>query len=177
VKSKLLLALLSTTLLPGTSNANNPNPAGTTPQAGNVVLVDANGTMIGEAQTNVNTDFARVYFGVNEKHYYAQIEDEWFYGFYLYYDGPDCTGNAYVRKPLVERRIEPLDALRDGIFYATESDEPHSIPIVSVWEELDGKADCDNMAVSPPIDVYPAVPLVDTNIYKRPYQLKLILAE
>jgi hypothetical protein len=177
VKSKLLQALLSIALLPGSSFANKPEDVGHTPRKGYVVLVDANGTMIGEAQTNVSADFARVYFGINEKHYYALLEDEWFYGFYLYYDGLDCTGNAYVRKPLVESRIEPLDALRDGVFYTTESDEPQTVTIVSVWEELDGKTHCDNLTASPPIDVYPATPLVDTNVYKKPYQLKMILAK
>jgi hypothetical protein len=46
-----------------------------------------------------------------------------------------------------------------------------------VWEELEGKTDCDNLTTSPPIDVYPAVPLIDTNVYTKPYQLKLILAK
>lgn len=178
MNSRLLLALLSIALLlSNTSFANKLEGAGQTRQTGHAVLVDANGMMIGEAQTNVSADFARVYFGINEKHYYAQLEDEWFYGFYLYYDGLDCTGNAYVRKPLVERSVEPLEALRDGVFYTTESDEPETAAIVSVWEELNGKADCDNFTSSPPIDVYPAIPLVDTKVYKKPYQLKLILAK
>lgn len=173
----LLVLSASALLLSNTSFANNLEDAGQSPQSGQAVLVDANGTMIGEAQTNVSADFARVYFGFNEKHYYAQLEDEWFYGFYLYYDGPDCTGNSYVRKPLVESSVEPLEALRDGVFYATESDEPEKVTVMSVWEELDGKTDCDNFTTSPPIDVYPSVPLVDTNVYKKPYQLKLILAK
>ena len=178
MNSRFLLPLLSVALLvSNTSFANKPEGSGQITQTGHAVIVDANGTMIGEAQTNVSADFARVYFGIKEKHYYAQLEDEWFYGFYLYYDGLDCTGNAFVRKPLVESRIEPLEALRDGVFYTTESDEPETATIVSVWEELDGKSDCDNLTASPPIEVYPAIPLVDTNVYKKPYQLKLILAK
>ena len=176
MKSKLLLALLTIALLPGTSFAKKLDAAEQAPPLGHVVLADANGTMIGDAQTNVSTDSARVYFGVNEKHYYAQLEQEWFYGFYLYYDGPDCTGNAYVRKSHVGSSIEPLEALRDGIFYITDSDVPQTVTIVSVWEELDGKTECDYFTTSPPIDVYPAVPLIDTNVYAKPYQLKLILA-
>jgi len=177
VKNKLFLVLLSIGLLPDTSFAKNLEGEGKTPQPGYIVLADANGTMIGDAQTNVSADSARVYFGVNEKHYYAQLEDEWFYGFYLYYDGLGCTGNAYVRKSQVRSSVEPLEALREGIFYITESDVPQTATIVSVWEELGGKTDCDYFTTPPPIDVYPAVPIVDTNVYAKPYQLKLIHAK
>jgi len=177
VKNKLLLALLSIALLPGTSFTKKLDGAERVLPLGHVVLADANGTMIGDAQTNVGTDSARVYFGANEKHYYAQLEREWFNGFYLYYDGLGCTGNAYVRKPQVRSSIEPLEALRDGIFYITDSDVPQTVTIVSVWEEFDGKTDCDYFTTSPPIDVYPAVPLINTNVYTKPYQLKLILAK
>jgi hypothetical protein len=177
VKSKILLALLSIALLHDTSFAKKLDGAEQAPPLGHVVLADANGTMIGEAQTNVSRDSARVYFGFNEKHYYAQLEHEWFNGFYLYYDGLGCTGNAYVRKPQVRSKIQPLEALRDGIFYITDSDVPQTVTIVSVWEEFNGKTDCDYFTTSPPIDVYPAVPLIDTNAYTKPYQLKLILAK
>jgi hypothetical protein len=176
VKNKLLLALLLIPLLHNTSFAKKLDGAEQAPPLGRVVLADANGKMIGDAQTNVSTDSARVYFGVNEKHYYAQLEHEWFYGFYLYYDGPDCTGNAYVRKPQVGSSVEYLEALRDGVFYIADSDVPKTVTVVSVWEELDGKTDCDNFTTSPPIDVYSAVPLIDTNVYTKPYQL-LILAK
>jgi len=177
VKNKLLLALLSIALLPGTSFAKKLDGAKQTPQPGHVVLVDANGTMIGDVQANVSAEIAQVYFEVNKKRYYAQLEDEWFYGFYLYYDGLGCTGNAYVRKSQVGSSIEPLEALRDGIFYITDSDVPKTVTIVSVWEELDGKTDCDYFSTPPPIDVYPAVPIVDTNVYAKPYQLKSIPAK
>lgn len=177
MKRNLLLAFLSIVLLPGSSFANKPGGAEPAPAPGHVVLADANGTMIGEAQTDVSADSARVYFGGDDKHYYARLEREWFYGLYLYYDGPGCTGNAYVRKSQIKSSIERLEALRDGVFYITDSDIPQTVTIVSVWEELDGNADCDYLATSPPIDVYPAVPLVDTNVYTKPYQLKLILAE
>jgi len=176
VKSKLILVLLSIALLPDALFAKKFDGAEQTPPLGHVVLADANGTMIGDAQTNVSEDSARVYFGINEKHYYAQLEHEWFYGFYLYYDGPGCTGNAFVRKPQVGSSIESLEALRDGIFYIADSDAPQSVTMVSVWEELDGKTACDHLTTSPPIDVYPAAPLIDTNVYKKPYQL-LILAK
>lgn len=177
MKSKLLLALLLIVLLPNTSFAKKLDGAEQTPPLGRVVLADANGIMIGDAQTNVSTESARVYFGFNEKHYYAQLEREWFNGFYLYYDGPGCTGNAYVRKPQIQSSIEPLEALRDGIFYVTDSDVPRTVTIVSVWEEFHGKTACDDLATSPPIIVYPAVPLINTNVYTKPYQLKLILAK
>ena len=177
MKSKLLLALLSIAILPDASFSKKLDGAEQAPPLGHVVLADANGTMIGDAQTNVSTDSARVYFGFNEKHYYAQLEREWFNGFYLYYDGLGCTGNAYVRKPQVGSRIEPLEALRDGIFYIADSVVPQSVTMVSVWEELDGKTACDHFTTSPPIDVYPAVPFIDTNVYKKPYRLKLILAK
>jgi len=177
VKHKLFLVLLSIALLPGTSFAMKSGGAEQTLQSGHVVLADANGTMIGDAQTNVSAESARVYFGFNEKHYYAQLEDEWFNGFYLYYDEPGCAGNAYVRKPQVGSSVEPLEALRDGIFYITDSEVPQAVTIVSVWEEFDGKTDCDYFITSPPIDVYSAVPLIDTNVYTKPYQLKLILAK
>ena len=177
MKSKLILVLLSIALLPNASFAKKLDGAEQTPPLGRVVLADANGTMIGDAQTNVSTDSARVYFGFNERHYYAQLEREWFNGFYLYYDGLGCTGNAYVRKPQVGSRIEPLEALRDGIFYIADSDVPQTVTIVSVWEEFHGKTDCDYFATSPPIDVYPAVQLINTNVYTKPYQLKLILAK
>jgi hypothetical protein len=177
VKSKLILALLSIALLPNASFAKRLDDAEQTPTLGHAVLADAHGTMIGDAQSNVSTDSARVYFGFNEKHYYAQLEREWFNGFYLYYDGLGCTGNAYVRKPQVESSIEPLEALRDGIFYITDSDVRQTVTIVSVWEEFHGKTACDDLATSPPIDVYPAVPLINTNVYTKPYQLKLILAK
>jgi hypothetical protein len=177
VKSKLLLALLSIAILPDVSFSKKLDGAEQTPPLGHVVLADANGTMIGDVQTNVSTDSARVYFGFNEKHYYAQLEREWFNGFYLYFDGLGCTGNAYVRKPQVGNRIQPLEALRDGIFYITDSDVPQTVTIVSVWEEFHGKTACDDLATSPPIDVYPAVPLINTNVYTKPYQLKLILAK
>jgi len=177
VKSKLLLAFLSVALLPDTSFAKKLGDAEQTQKPGPVVLADANGTMIGDVQTNVSADSARVYFGVDEKHYFTQLEDEWFSGFYLYYDGVGCTGNAYVRKPLVESNIEPLEAFRDGIFYIADSDIPQTVTIVSVWEEFHGKTDCDDFATSPPIDIYTAVPLINTNVYTKPYQLKLILAK
>ena len=177
MKNKLLLALLSIALLPGTSFAKKLDGAKQTPQPGHVVLVDANGTMIGDVQANVSAEIAQVYFEVNKKRYYAQLEDEWFYGFYLYYDGLGCTGNAYVGKPQVRNSIVPLEALRDGIFYTTDSDVPQTVTIVSVWEELDGKTNCDYFTTPPPIDVYLAVPIVDTNVYTKPYQLKLILAK
>ena len=177
MKSKLLLALLLIVLLPNTSFAKKLDGAEQTPPLGRVVLADANGIMIGDVQTNVSTESARVYFGFNEKHYYAQLEREWFNGFYLYYDGPGCTGNAYVRKPQIQSSIEPLEALRDGIFYVTDSDVPRTVTIVSVWEEFHGKTACDDLATSPPIIVYPAVPLINTNVYTKPYQLKLILAK
>jgi len=177
VKSKLLLALLLIVPLPNTSFAKKLDSAEQTPPLGRVVLADANGIMIGDAQTNVSTESARVYFGFNEKHYYAQLEREWFNGFYLYYDGLGCTGNAYVRKPQVGSSIEPLEALRDGIFYIADSDVPQAVAIVSVWEEFHGKTACDDFSASPPIEVYPAVQLINTNVYTKPYQLKLILAK
>jgi len=175
--NRLLPALLLIALLPGTSLAKKLDGAEQIPQPGYVVLADASGTPIGDSQANVSADLARVYFVVNEKHYYAQLEDEWFYGLYLYYDGPGCTGNAYVRKAQIGSSIEPLEALRDGIFYVTDSDVPQAVTIVSVWEELDGKNNCDSLTASPPFDVYPAVPLIDTNVYTKPFQLKLILAK
>jgi len=58
-----------------------------------------------------------------------------------------------------------------------DSDVPHAVTIVSVWEELDGKNNCDDLATSPQFDVYPAVPLIDTKVYTKPFQLKLILAK
>ena len=177
MKSKLILALLSMALLPNASFAKKLDSTEQTPPLGRVVLADANGTMIGDVQTNVSKDSARVYFGFNEKHYYAQLEREWFNGFYLYYDGLGCTGNAYVRKPQVGKRIQPLEALRGGIFYITDSDVPQTVAIVSVLEEFHGKTACDDFATSPPIDVYPAIPLINTNVYTKPYQLKLILAK
>ena len=164
-------------LLPNASFAKKLDSTEQTPPLGRVVLADANGTMIGDVQTNVSKDSARVYFGFNEKHYYAQLEREWFNGFYLYYDGLGCTGNAYVRKPQVGKRIQPLEALRGGIFYITDSDVPQTVAIVSVLEEFHGKTACDDFATSPPIDVYPAIPLINTNVYTKPYQLKLILAK
>jgi len=169
--------LLSIAIFPDASFSKKLDGAEQIPPLEYVVLADANGTMIGDVQTNVSTDSARVYFGFNEKHYYAQLEREWFNGFYLYYDGFGCTGNAYVRKPQVRNRIQPLEALRDGIFYITDSDVRQTVAIVSVWEEFHGKTACDDFATSPPIDVYPAVPLINTNVYTKPYQLKLILAK
>jgi hypothetical protein len=183
MKKTSLLALLSIALLPGTAFAKKLDDARQATQAGQVALVDANGTMIGDVQTNVRADFARVYFVVNEKHYYAQLEDEWFYGYYLYYDAIGCTGNAYVGKPyvmsniVIRNNIITLEALRDGIFYTTDSDVPQSVTLASVWEELDGKANCVNFTAPPPINVYPAIPIVDTNVYAKPYQLKMILAK
>jgi hypothetical protein len=64
VKRKLLLAFLSIALLPGTSFANKLD--GAEPAPPHVVLADANGTMIGEAQTNVSTDSARAYAAHSE---------------------------------------------------------------------------------------------------------------
>jgi hypothetical protein len=177
VKIKLFLALLSMAFLPGTSFAKKLDGTRQEPQPGHAVLIDAKGTMIGDAQSNVNADSIRVYFEVNEQHYSALLEDDWFHGFYLYYDGPDCSGTAYVRKPQVRSRPVPLEALRDGIFYATDGDVPQRVTLVSVWEELDGKSNCDQLTALPPIEVYPAVPIVDTNVYAKPYQLKLILAK
>jgi hypothetical protein len=82
-----------------------------------------------------------------------------------------------VGKPQVRSSTVTLEALRDGIFYTTDSDVPQRITIVSVWEEIDGKTNCHYFTTPPPIDVYPAVPIVDTNVYTKPYQLKLILAK
>lgn len=174
---RLLPALLFLALLSDASLAKKLEGAGHTPQPEYVVLADASGTPIGDSQANVSADLAQVYFVVNKKHYFAQLEDEWFYGLYLYYDGPDCSGNAYVKSSQIGSSIEPLEALRDGIFYVPDSGVPHAVTIVSVWEELDGKSNCDYLTTSPPFDVYPAVPLIDTNVYTKPFQLKLILAK
>ena len=177
MRNKLFLALLSMAILPGTSFAKKLDAAMQAPQPGHVVHVDANGNMIGIAQASVSEDSAQVYFEVNEKRYSALLEDEEFHGFYLYYDGLDCTGNAYVRRPHPRSSLVPLEALRDGKFYAAGSDIPQRVDIVSVWEEFDGKSNCDHLTTLPPIDVYPAVPIVDTNVYAKPYRLQLILAK
>jgi hypothetical protein len=177
VKYILSPALLFIVLIPNFTFANKLVGSEQIQRPERVVLADANGNMIGDAQTNVSTDSALVYFGFNEKHYFAQLEHDWFHGFYLYYDGRGCTGNAYVRKPQAVSRIQPLEALRDGKFYIADSDVPQLVTIVSVWEEFHGKSTCDDLATSPPIEVYPAVPLINTNVYKKPYQLKVILAK
>ncbi|MGD2138299.1 MAG: hypothetical protein PVF08_08585 [Gammaproteobacteria bacterium] len=177
MRNKLFLLLLSMAFLPGAAFATRPDGALQASHPGRAVHVDANGNMIGIAQASVSAESARVYFEVNEKRYYALLEDEGFHGFYLYYDGLNCTGNAYVRKPHHRSSLVSLEALRDGKFYAAGSDVPQQVDIVSVWEEFDGKTNCDHLTTLPPIEVYPAVPIVDTNVYIKPYKLKLMLAK
>ena len=194
MKHKLLIALLSIALVPCTSFAKKPSQK--IPQPGQAVYVDANGTMLGDVQTNVGgPDDARIYFEVNEKFYVTAYNSEGLIAYNeLYYDKSDCTGNVYIRETEKFDGVEFLQGSRESVFYLENSDIPQTVEVLSSWSDRGyecfrfGDVICDE---PPPFrfhclnvldfqpepgvvdNVYPAVPLIDTNIYTPPFRLKL----
>ena len=176
MKHKLLLALLSIALVSPSVWAAKGGKPPPIPQPNHVVWVDANGVMIGDAQTDVEPGIAYVYFEVNEKLYRTEYSGDLIRGFNtrLFYDRPECTGNAYVGTPLVRSGVEEAYWGRDGIFYAAAPDAPpQTVTIVSEW--IWTTASCEEQTPFTG-DYYPPVQIIDTNIYAKPYKLKIIPA-
>ena len=181
MKHKLLITLLSLTLIPATSFAAKPVKI---PEPGQAVWVDANGTMLGDVQTNVGVYDTRVYFEAEGKFYTRRVDpDDGFEEGTLSYDQPECTGNAYTHYPEVDGGIEYLQA-REGVLYGAGGESPQTVTILSEWHnsryffDPNPEINCVDFeeAQQPPMvrdNMYPAVPIVDTNIYTKPFRLKL----
>ena len=169
--------LLITILVPAVSFAKKPIQ---TPQPGHVVWADANGVMIGDAQTDVRPETANIYFQIDGDLYLARMLNGELTGgnspVEVVYDQPGCTGNAYLRAREVIGGVDILRGYRDGIFYAATSDALQGLFIGSWWDNDQGKCAHPNQ-LPYPNDAYPAAPLKDTNIYSKPYTLKLIPAK
>lgn len=174
MEHKLLLVLLSIALVsPSVSAAKGGKPP-PIPQPNHVMWVDANGVMLGDAQQRVVPgEYPTIYFEINEKLYYAELRNGVFWGYNLYYDLPDCLGNAYSSKS-VEDGVYILNAIRDGIYYVSDGTASQQLTMQSTWSLTNGGS-CNNFSKGGPF--LPAVPFLDTNIYTKPYQLKLIPAK
>jgi hypothetical protein len=165
VKYKLLLALLSIALVSSSvwaaKGGNKPKPI---PQPNHAVWVDANDVMLGVAQ-----DGTSIYFDVNGGIYEAILlgTDDLGVGFWgvLYYDGPGCTGNAYIRgKPTMSGGVETVLSIgKNGTLYTVESVAPRPVYIASGWGQEGGDARCNEWDSIQ--DAYDAVPLIDTSAY------------
>jgi hypothetical protein len=178
MKHKLLLALLSIALVSQSVWAAKGGKPPPIPQPNHVVWVDANGVMIGDAQTDVRPEIANVYFEVNESLYLAQMNNEKLTGgtpeVQVFYDQFECTGNTYLNQREIIGGVDILHGFRDGIFYTANGDE-QTIILGSYWFE--DEARCVHFNTGPTANnVFPAVPLIDTNNYAKPYKLKLIPA-
>ena len=190
MKHKLLLALLSIALVSqsvwAAKGGNKPEPI---PQPNHVVWVDANGEMIGDAQTNVDEEGADLFFEFNEKVYKGTLlggtaaGGPAIFGLFVLYDGDGCTGNAYVHRyqktsvdDFLDERI--IDGIRDGFLYVAESYIPQEVTIMSWWWENGDVDPCTSRSWDTAFEpLYPAIPVVDTNNYAKPYKLKLIPAK
>ena len=165
MKYKLLLILLSVAL-------------GSPSVWADVVWVDANGVMLGDAQTNESAQFGEVYFELNGKRYLGGLsEGTIFTGEHLYYDQPDCTGNAYIIKSNDNGGFYKLIGIRGGIYYVGDDTAPPLFTIMkSYWLVDSGQAACVPEDRTENNYFLPATPLIDTNIYTRPFKLKMIPA-
>ena len=143
-----------------------------------VVWVDANGVMLGDAQTNESAQFGEVYFELNDKLYLGGLsEGTTFTGEPLYYDQADCTGNAYIIESNNNGGFYKLIGIRGGIYYVGDDTAPPVLTIMkSYWLVDSGQATCVPEDRTENNYFLPATPLIDTNIYTRPYKLKMIPA-
>jgi len=162
-----------------------PPPA---PQLGQVTYVDADGVIIGDAQVlgssyeGIQTGFdALVFFQESETVYSATIAPldggEVAFRGWLLYDGPNCTGNVYgspvlygYGDPRVPPGVEYLQLVgEDGILYVADIDQPrYDLVFQSQWSSKD---EC--LPLGGLTNTYVAVPVIDTNIYARPFRLEL----
>jgi hypothetical protein len=151
---------------------NKPAPV---PQPNHVVWVDANGVILGDAQTYVDTEIALIFFDVEGVLYSAHQENGAFSGHSVIYDRVDCLGTAYGRDTSIKNGAVELKAIRDGVFYLAESNVPQTVNRFSIWSEWEQL--CWNLD-TPDFqdDYYPIAPFLDTNIYTKPIKLKLIPA-
>ena len=189
MKYKLLLTLISVALFSqsvlAAKGGNKPDPQQNIPEPGQAVIVDANGTMIGDVQTNVGGEGdARVYFEVNEKFYatYFYNRDgsegysiESIGGGWVYHDLPGCAGNVYTEGSSevylgYESTIGPIN----GMFHISDGDS-QTVEVLSVWSESGFTCDYfDNITCDEPypylfncvnvLDVQPE-PLVLDNLF------------
>ena len=202
MKYKLLLTLISVALFSqsvlAAKGGNKPVPQQNIPEPGQAVFVDANGTMLGDVQTTVEYGSAEIYFSVEDKFimqglYRNSTNEPTFNGGQLYYDQSGCTGNAYVP----ESRQFGGDFMgysggREGILYVSGGDTPQTVEVLSWWSDAGwscydfGVQICDSperfnclnildVQTEPWIvdDLYPPVPIFDTNNYTKPFRLKL----
>ena len=166
------------------------------PEPGQAVIVDANGTMIGDVQAAVGgfDGAAKIYFEVNEKFYSAYLETYEEFNFYsprFYYDLPGCVGNSYTDgSSETIPGYESTVGARSGMLYITDGDR-QTVEVLSMWSERGfscyefGVQFCDSPEIfnclnvldyqpePEVIELSPAAPIIDTNIYTKPYRLKL----
>jgi hypothetical protein len=176
MKHKLLLAMLLIALISQSvwaAKGGKPEPV---PQPNHLMWVDANGVIIGDAQTEATPASVQLYFEVNEKLYRAYMTDGLIYGS-IVYDNLGCNGNAYFDRIEVIGGVETLLGSRENVIYSSGSHTSQTVTLLSVWsEDSAGAVRCDAYNSPPTKDVYPAVPLVDMSVYTKPYKLKLIPA-
>ena len=150
---------------------------------GQIVFVDANGTIIGDAQNYVvdNPGIYGVrgyaYFEIKGQISSAPITGNTTQGLYsfrggLLYDQLGCTGNAYVddtSSSSLEGGIG-LGFNRDGIFYKHGSEIPQADTALSVWDSTFRRC-TDGVYIR---DLYLAVPILEIPAYTEPFKLKII---
>ena len=178
-------------MLPGASFAKKPVSQEKIPEPGQIVFVDNDGVMIGGVQ-NIWGSEGRIYFDVDGKFHAAYLEDGTFYAQELYYDQAGCVGNVYTGGPDIGLGIEFITGGREGVLYALGGDTPQTVEVLSLWSDYGyscyrfGNVYCDSperfnclnvLDFQPEPEVfeavYPAVPIIDTNIYTKPFRLKL----
>lgn len=171
---KLLAIALSAALIPGAAFAKKPSTPDPSPKQ--VILVDANGGMVGDAFQSVEIRIATVYFQVGDALYTATYNDTDFTGYSFYYDGPDCTGNVYTIEKDSSMGMTYLSLGTDNILYkGAEVLEP-VVTIYSYGNSFRGSFRCTNYDA--PIDRYDwlgkPTPVIDLNSYTQPYRVKLV---
>ena len=147
MKYKLLLTLISVALFSqsilAAKGGNKPVPQQQIPEPGQAVIVDANGTMIGDVQTNVGgSDGSKVYFEVNEKFYVTSFYNGDIEGYliesnggWFYHDLPGCAGNGYTESSsYASLGYESTIGPKNGMFYISDGDS-QTVEVLSVWSE------------------------------------------
>ena len=159
------------------------------PEPGQAVWVDAKSTMLGDVQTNVGYYYdTRIYFEVDGKFYRTRLNETFIDGVEvvdfneggLFYDQPGCTGNMYTYQLSVSPGYESIIGSRDGILYIADGDTPQTFTVISEWSYNHPFPDtgfgihCLDWETPQSSDwLYPAALFIDTNIYVRPFRLKL----
>ena len=171
---KLLLALLSLTLI-STPAWSAKGGKQSIPQPNHVRLVDANGTMIGDAQERNDSDEISIYFDIDGDLYVVTWQQYILNG--LAYTQPDCLGDPYVFiGPDPNEFGVRLLFHREGVFYTAGSNTPQTVTIASSWTTRTYEGPMQCLPSSSTGEWYPAAPLFEKN-YAEPFMYKLIPAK